>query len=87
MTTVTQILAKIEEGDPSAAEYLLPLVYNELRKLAAAKLGKKSRDKLFKRQRECMKLTCGLSIASKCNTGILADTSLRPRPNRCAGSW
>ena len=39
MTEVTQILSRIEEGDPSAAELLLPLVYDELRKLAKAKLG------------------------------------------------
>jgi len=38
MTDVTQILSQIEYGDPSAAEQLLPLVYEELRKLAAAKL-------------------------------------------------
>ncbi len=38
MTHVTQILSQIESGDPSAAELLLPLVYDELRKLAAAKL-------------------------------------------------
>ena len=38
MTDVTHILSKIELGDPSAAEQLLPLVYDELRKLAAAKL-------------------------------------------------
>jgi RNA polymerase sigma factor (TIGR02999 family) len=38
MSDVTQILAAIEHGDPSAAEQLLPLVYEELRKLAAAKL-------------------------------------------------
>ena len=38
MTNVTQILSQIESGDPSAAEQLLPLVYEELRKLAAAKL-------------------------------------------------
>lgn len=38
MTDVTQILSQIEQGDPSAAEQLLPLVYDELRKLAAAKL-------------------------------------------------
>lgn len=36
---VTQILQQIESGDPSAAEQLLPLVYDELRKLAAAKLA------------------------------------------------
>ncbi len=39
MSDVTQILSKIESGDPSAAEQLLPLVYNELRKLAAQKLA------------------------------------------------
>ena len=39
MTDVTQILSQIESGDPSAAEQLLPLVYDELRKLAAAKLA------------------------------------------------
>jgi RNA polymerase sigma factor (TIGR02999 family) len=38
MSDVTQILSQIEQGDPHAAEKLLPLVYDELRKLAAAKL-------------------------------------------------
>src|SRR5262245_17296462 len=38
MTEVTRILSAIEQGDPHAAEQLLPLVYNERRKLAAAKL-------------------------------------------------
>src|SRR5207253_6484915 len=36
---VTRILSQIEQGDPQAAEKLLPLVYEELRKLAAAKLA------------------------------------------------
>jgi RNA polymerase sigma factor (TIGR02999 family) len=39
MPDVTQILSAIEGGDPQAAEQLLPLVYEELRKLAAAKLA------------------------------------------------
>jgi len=39
MTGVTQILASIERGDPHAAEQLLPLVYEELRKLATARLA------------------------------------------------
>src|SRR5215471_5938323 len=39
MNEVTQILHAIEQGDPSAAEQLLPLVYEELRKLAAHKLA------------------------------------------------
>ncbi len=40
MNDVTQIFSQIEQGDPSAAEQLLPLVYDELRKLAAAKLAR-----------------------------------------------
>jgi RNA polymerase sigma factor (TIGR02999 family) len=39
MTEVTLILSAISEGDPHAAEQLLPLVYDELRKLAAQKLA------------------------------------------------
>ena len=39
MSEVTRILSAIEKGDPHAAEQLLPLVYDELRKLAAAKLA------------------------------------------------
>jgi RNA polymerase sigma factor (TIGR02999 family) len=39
MNNVTQILSAIEQGDPHAAEQLLPLVYDELRRLAAQKLA------------------------------------------------
>lgn len=39
MSDVTRILSKIEAGDRAAAEELLPLVYDELRKLATAKLA------------------------------------------------
>jgi RNA polymerase sigma factor (TIGR02999 family) len=39
MNNVTHILSAIEQGDPRAAEQLLPLVYDELRKLAALKLA------------------------------------------------
>jgi RNA polymerase sigma factor (TIGR02999 family) len=39
MSDVTRILSAIEQGDPSAAEQLLPLVYDELRRLAAQKLA------------------------------------------------
>jgi RNA polymerase sigma factor (TIGR02999 family) len=39
MTDVTRILSAIEQGDPSAAEQLLPLVYEELRTLAAQRLA------------------------------------------------
>jgi RNA polymerase sigma factor (TIGR02999 family) len=39
MTDVTQILSRIDSGDPTAAEQLLPLIYDELRELAAARLA------------------------------------------------
>src|SRR5215216_1810748 len=40
MTDVTRILSAIEQGDPRAAELLLPLVYDELRRLAAQRLAR-----------------------------------------------
>jgi RNA polymerase sigma factor (TIGR02999 family) len=39
MSEVTRILSAIEQGDPHAAEQLLPLVYDELRQLAAQKMA------------------------------------------------
>ena len=42
MTEVTRVLSAIEQGDPSAAEHLLPLVYDELRKLAAQRLAQEA---------------------------------------------
>lgn len=44
MSDVTLILQQIDSGDPSAAEKLLPLVYDELRKLAAARMAAESPD-------------------------------------------
>src|SRR2546422_11107862 len=42
MSEVTRILSAIENGDPHAARQLLPLVYDELRRLAAQKLARES---------------------------------------------
>jgi RNA polymerase sigma factor (TIGR02999 family) len=47
MSEVTRILSAIEEGDPRAAEQLLPLVYDELRKLAAQKLAQEKPGQTF----------------------------------------
>jgi RNA polymerase sigma factor (TIGR02999 family) len=44
MTGITQVLASIERGEPHAADELLPLVYDELRKLAAARMAAESPD-------------------------------------------
>jgi RNA polymerase sigma factor (TIGR02999 family) len=42
ITEVTQILNAIDQGDPAAAEQLLPLVYDELRKLATQKMAQEA---------------------------------------------
>jgi hypothetical protein len=44
MSDVTAILSAIEQGDPHAAEQLLPLVYDELRQLAAQRLAQEKRE-------------------------------------------
>jgi RNA polymerase sigma factor (TIGR02999 family) len=44
MSEVTRILSAIEQGDPHAAAQLLPLVYDELRKLAAARMAEERAD-------------------------------------------
>src|SRR5262247_2898983 len=44
MNEVTRVLSAIEGGDPHAAEQLLPLVYDELRKLAAARMAEERAD-------------------------------------------
>ena len=51
MSDVTQILKAIEQGDPSATEQLLPLVYDELRKLAESQMSgdDKSRTGILRR--------------------------------------
>jgi RNA polymerase sigma factor (TIGR02999 family) len=47
MNDITRILSEIEPGDPPAAEQLLPLVYDELRKLAAARLLRENPGQTF----------------------------------------
>ena len=42
VSDVTRILDRVQQGDPEAAEQLLPLVYDELRKLASAKMAQQS---------------------------------------------
>ncbi len=59
MTDVTRILSAIEGGDPSAAEQLLPLVYEELRRLAAQRMSRQQRGTF-----------CGTGIPSQYGIGL-----------------
>ena len=62
MTDVTRILPDIEQGDPQAAGQLLPLVYDELRKLAAARAGPRgARGRRSRPRRWSTRPTCGWS--------------------------
>ena len=48
VSDVTRLLDAVERGEPQAAEELLPLVYQELRRLAAA--GSEARERLYRRE-------------------------------------
>jgi plasmid stabilization system protein ParE len=50
MNDITRILSDIERGDPQAAERLLPLIYDELRKLAAQKMAADEDREVCRRQ-------------------------------------
>jgi RNA polymerase sigma factor (TIGR02999 family) len=69
MTEVTRILSAIDQGDPQAAAQLLPLVYGELRKLAAAKMAAEAPghtlDATALVHEAYLKLGCERSFASK----------------------
>ncbi len=82
MSDVTQILEQIEEGDGVAAERLLPLIYDELKRLAAAECTRKVREILFRPPRLFTKRTCGSSTSSERKTGEVAVTFTPRRPRR-----
>ena len=66
MSDVTQILSQIEDGDGQAAEKLLPLVYDELRKLAAARMAQENPGQT---------LSCRVkSVTLEFETGYLDET-------------
>ena len=88
MSDVTRILSQIEPGDPPAAEQLLPLVYEELRKLAAAKMAQEKPDRRCRRRRWCMRRTSGWWMHDKAkHWDSRGDISLRQPPRRCGGFW
>src|SRR5947209_14599776 len=90
MTEVTQILHAIAEGDPHAASQL-PLVYDELRQLAAQKLGHETPGRRFSPPLWSTRRTCGWWRApdgspGRSRTGTAAATSSPPRRRPCAVS-
>jgi RNA polymerase sigma factor (TIGR02999 family) len=76
MNEVTQILSAIEQGDPRAAEQLLPLVYDELRKLAEIRLAQEKPGHLLQ----------ATALVHEAYLRIVAS-SKNEKPNGCAEVW
>ena len=87
MTDVTQILSQIESGDPSAAEQLLPLVYDELRKLAAAKLAQEKPGQTLQATALVHEAYLRLVRTTSRPTGMAGGIFSRLPPRRCDASW
>ena len=86
MHEVTCILCAIEKGDPQAAEQLLPLVYGELRKLAAAKMAQEKPDQTLQATALVHEAYMRLVDRKVPSTGIPAGISLSPPRKPCGGS-
>jgi RNA polymerase sigma factor (TIGR02999 family) len=103
MSDVTRILSQIEEGDPQAAEKLLPLVYDELRKLAATKLAQEKPGqtlqatalvheaylRLVRGNRETSWQNRGhfFAAAAEAMRRILVESARRKQSQKAGGDW
>ena len=85
---VTLILSRIEQGEPQAAEQLLPLVYEELRKLAAAKMAQEKPGQTLQATALVHEAYIRLVDAEKAqHWDSRGAISLPPPPRPCGGSW
>src|SRR5262249_940265 len=103
MSEVTRILSAIEQGDPSAAEQLLPLVYDELRQLAAQKLAQEGPGQTLQPtalvHEAYLRLVEGaadrrwdsrghfFAAAARAMRCILIDVARRKRADKHGGAW
>jgi hypothetical protein len=86
MTDVTRILTAIGAGDPHAAEQLLPLVYDELRRLAAQRLAQEKPGQTLQPTALVHEAYLRLVDGDQAGTGTAASTSLPRPPRPCGGS-
>lgn len=102
MSEVTRILDAMEQGDPHAAEELLPLVYNELRQLARNRLAQERGDVTIQAtalvHEAYMRLTRGSNVewngkkhffgaAAKAMRHIVIDYARRQNAQKRGGDW
>ncbi len=86
MGDVTRILRAIEQGEPHAAEQLLPLVYDELRRLARAKMAHEKPGQTLQATALVHEAYSGWWMWTMPITGRAAGTSSPRRPRPCGGS-
>ena len=88
MTDITQILSQIESGDPSAAEQLLPVVYEELRKLAAQRMAHENPGQTLQATALVHEAYMRLVDVEKVSAlGFARDISLPLLLRPCGGFW
>ena len=87
MSEVTRIFEQLQQGDPDAAKHLFPLVYDELRKLAAEKMFARSRSKSSTQRPWYMKCGCDWSALSRKSILRIVATSLVQRRKQCGALW
>jgi hypothetical protein len=80
MANVTQLLAAIEQGQPQAAEALLPLVYDELRRLARAKFVQEKPGQTLQATALVMRRICGWWAGKGLGTRGWGLGEVRPNP-------
>jgi hypothetical protein len=86
MSDVTRILSAIEQDDPSVAEQLLPLVYDEFRKLAAQRLAQEKPGQTLQATALVHEAYLRLVDTPTPVRGTAAATSSPPPPRPCAAS-
>ena len=86
MNEVTHILSDLAQGNAHAAGQLLPLVYDELRKLAAARMAEEAPGNTLNATALVHERICGWSDRPTPTAGTTAATSSRPRPRPCGVS-
>jgi hypothetical protein len=87
MNEITRVLAAIEQGDPQASEQLLPLVYDELRKLAAAKLARMEPGQTLQATALVHEAYLRLVDTGRAPAWNSRGISTSPPRRPCGGSW
>jgi RNA polymerase sigma factor (TIGR02999 family) len=103
MSDVTRILSAIEQGDPQAAEQLLPLVYDELRRLASTKMANEKPGQTLQAtslvHEAYLRLVGGnpdqhwsgrghfFAAAAEAMRRILVESARRKRSEKAGGGW